>query len=117
MTLAGFVLITARHSTLLAEGVGGAFLLLCGVIYPIDFLPNAWQSVAKAIPLTYWMEGTRRAFSLPHFGQAMQSWSDVKVTAALIGLSVVYLVVAVLVFKLCSYYAKKHGKIDQITHY
>ena len=117
MMLAGMVLLTARHSTLLAEGVGGAFLLLCGVIYPIDFLPKIWQAIAMGIPLTYWMEATRRAFGLPAFGQALQFFSSSTLFLALFGFAVLYVLASIFVFNFCSYTAKRLGKIDQTTHY
>ena len=117
MILAGVVLITARHSTLLAEGVGGAFLLLCGVIYPIDFLPAVWRAIAQGIPLTYWMEATRRAFALPPFGATMEAWTTGHLIVALAGFAMVYIVASIALFNLLSYVAKKLGKVDQTTHY
>jgi ABC-type polysaccharide/polyol phosphate export permease len=114
---AGFVLVTARHATLLAEGIGGAFLLLCGVIYPIDMLPSFWQSFALGIPLTYWIESTRRAFGLAPFGQTMVGWSDNELMLALFGFATLFAAGAVVLFNFFSNTAKKYGKIDQTTHY
>jgi len=117
MMLAGFMLVTARHATLLAEGIGGVFLLLCGVIYKVDFLPQFWQKIALGIPLTYWMEATRRSFGLPAFGQVMRGLSDAFLLSALLGFAVLYMALSVLIFKYSTRLAKKHGKIDRVTHY
>lgn len=117
MMLAGFMLVTARHATLLAEGIGGIFLLLCGVIFKLDFLPGFWQKIAMGIPMTYWMEATRRSFGLPPFGLAMQKYSDNSLLLFLFVFAVVYLSLSIVVFKLCTRLAKKYGKIDQVTHY
>jgi ABC-2 type transport system permease protein len=114
---AGFVMITARHATLLAEGVGGAFLLICGVIYPVDLLPTVWQYLAKAIPLTYWMEATRRSFSRPAFGQTLAEWSDGGLMLALAISAVIFVLLASWVFTACLNFARRTGRIDQVTHY
>jgi len=115
--LAGFVIITARHATLLAEGVGGAFLLLCGVIYPVDLLPAGLRAFAWGVPLTYWMEATRRALSRPAFGQTLAAWSDLQVMLALLATTAMFAVGSLLVYRLCLRFAKSRGKIDQVTHY
>lgn len=117
MMLAGFCLITARHSTLLAEGVGGAFLLVCGVIYPVDMLPKIWQVLSLEIPLTYWMEATRRAFSRPSFGQLLAGWSNFEIMFALTATTGIFIVLAMGIFRGCYDYAKKEGKLDQVTHH
>ena len=117
VAFAGVVMITARHSTLFAEGIGGVFLLLCGVIYPVDFLPPVWQKISLGIPLTYWMEATRRAFGLPSFGQVMQSFSSEGTMMILFLMTILFLFLGFGAFNLCSHIAKKYGKVDQTTHY
>jgi ABC-2 type transport system permease protein len=117
MILAAFVLLTARHASLLAEGIGGAFLLLCGVIYPIDFLPGPVRIFAMGIPLTYWMEATRRALYPVPFGRVLAGWTSGGLMAVLAATTALLVLASMLVFRLCFDYAKAHGKIDQITHY
>jgi len=117
MIFAGVVLITARHSSLMAEGLGGLFLLLCGVIYPVDFLPGWMQKISFALPLTYWMEATRDAFGLPQFGQTLSAISPTGALLMLGLFDIIFVLLAVGVFKLCMHHAKKHGKIDRMTNY
>lgn len=117
MIFAGFMLVTARHATLLAEGIGGVFLLLCGVIYPVDFLPGFWQKIAMGIPLTYWMEATRRAFGIAPFGEIMAGFQTATLMLALALFALLYVAGALYLFKYSTFLAKKYGKIDQVTHH
>jgi ABC-2 type transport system permease protein len=39
-------------------------LFLCGVVYPISAMPQILQTIAYLMPLTYTIDGLRRAFSL-----------------------------------------------------
>ena len=115
--LAALVLITARHSMLLSEGIGGVFLLLCGIIYPIDFMPRILREVSLGIPLTWWMETTRRAFSRPAFGKMLASYSTGEALLIFLATAAILMVASSLSFRLCMGYAKKNGKIDQMTNY
>ena len=117
MIFAAFIMVTAKHAFLLAEGVGGAFLLLCGVIYPISFLPMGLRAFAYAMPMTYWMEATRRAFSQPPFGTTFAGWSDSMIMIVLVLTVGVSVMVSRVLFARILDYAKKTGKIDQVTHY
>lgn len=114
---AGLLLVTARHAMLLAEGVGGVFLLICGVLYPTSYLPAWLRPLAWASPLTYWIEGCRRAFGVTGFDRYLvwlPDWLLVLILALLTALT------AALSFKAFyrfEQYAKRHGKIDQTTNY
>ena len=60
------------------QAVAGSVFLLCGAIFPLDTLPGALQLLGAALPMTWWIEGVRRAllgtaspgllgeFSTPH---------------------------------------------------
>jgi ABC-2 type transport system permease protein len=117
MFFAGMLLVTARHSLLLAEGVGGIFLLICGVLYPTTFLPWFLQPLAMLSPLTHWVEGCRRAFGLRGFDANLVWLPD---WALLLVLAVLTVLTAIAGFKAFHWfedYAKRHGKIDQTTNY
>ncbi|NLH48135.1 MAG: ABC transporter permease [Myxococcales bacterium] len=114
---AGLLLVTARHAMLLAEGVGGTLLLICGVLYPTSYLPAWLRPLAWASPLTYWIEGCRRAFGVVGFDRHlvwMPDWLLVLVLALLTALTAVASYKA---FNRFEHYAKRHGKIDQTTNY
>ena len=43
------------------QAVSSTVFLLCGAIFPLEVLPGPVQSVAAALPITWWIEGLRRA--------------------------------------------------------
>jgi ABC-2 type transport system permease protein len=43
------------------QAVAGSVFLLCGAIFPLDTLPRALQLIGAALPMTWWIEGVRRA--------------------------------------------------------
>lgn len=114
---AGMVLVTARHSMLLAEGTGAVFLLICGVLYPIDIMPTPLIAVAKVLPMTYWMELVRRSFNLSGFSPMLSAWSDVGMLVVFTLATAALAVVAILSFRMFENIAKKYGKLDQTTNY
>jgi len=114
---AGLCLITARHSMLLAEGAGAIFLLICGVLYPVDFLPQWTQIASVSLPMTYWMELVRRAFGSYTFSPRLSRFSDASIMIWLALLTAAFCLVSLGVFKLCENFARRHGKIDQATNY
>ncbi len=117
LIFAGVCLITARHSMLLAEGVGALFLLVSGVLYPVDFLPLWARLIGYALPMTYWMEIVRRSFGHAEFSDALVGLSTKANMILLAGLTVVFCVLSAYIFRTCDNYAKRTGKIDQTTHY
>jgi ABC-2 type transport system permease protein len=43
------------------QAVAGSVFLLCGAIFPLDTLPRVLQLLGAALPITWWIEGVRRA--------------------------------------------------------
>ena len=43
------------------QAVAGSVFLLCGAIFPLDTLPESLQFLGAALPMTWWIEGVRRA--------------------------------------------------------
>lgn len=114
---AGLLLVTARHSLLLAEGAGAMFLLVCGVMYPIDFMPPWLAAFSKTLPMTYWMEMVRRSFGLRDFSPALAGWSEAGLTAVFALSTAALCLVAVWTFRRMERLAKRLGKLDQATNY
>ena len=121
LLFAGFVLVTARHSMLLAEGTGAMFLLVCGVIYPVDIMPRWIAWLADVLPMTYWMEMVRRSFGLTDlavpFSKTMAGWSDGGLLAVFAAATAALVAVAVWSFRRLEHAAKSRGKLDQATNY
>ncbi|MEY4388514.1 MAG: hypothetical protein RLZZ432_233 [Chloroflexota bacterium] len=43
------------------QAVAGSVFLLCGALFPLEVLPGALRAVGAALPITWWIEGVRRA--------------------------------------------------------
>jgi len=119
LLLAAVSLLVVRHSGFLAEGVSGVLFLFSGAIYPLEVLPKWLQPVGFAIPITYWLELMRRSLvgnvaqafpTLAHFG-------NLQLLGILVGLTIVFGVVSVYVFRLCDKRAREGGLIDRTTNY
>ena len=70
LVLAGCAMVFARQSMMMNEGVSAILYLMCGVVFPPDFLPRALQPVAWALPMTWWLEASRRALGATNFSPA-----------------------------------------------
>lgn len=117
LILAGVMLISARHGHGYVESVSGALYLLCGVVFPLDILPGWLQAVGKAIPVTYWLEGLRRALLGQGFAQALAGWSDGQLVLILAVSTAVTMAAAVWFFDRLTRLARSRGLIDQITEH
>ena len=59
--LAAICLQTRQESWSYPEAVAGALFLVSGAVFPLSVLPPAVQALGLADPLTWWLEGVRRA--------------------------------------------------------
>ncbi len=120
VALAGISFLTAKHGMGINEGVAGMFYLFCGVVFPLTALPAWGQAVGQAIPLTYWLEITRRAL-LPNLDMASISglggYSSIEILALLLVSSLLFLVISVGIFRYADHVARKKGKLDMTTTY
>lgn len=117
LLLAGVMLLAARHGEGYAESVAGALYLLCGVVFPLDVLPTWLQALGKVLPLTYWVEGLRRAFLQQPFGTALASYSNAALIAVLAVSSAVTMSAAVLFYRSMDRMARRRGLLDQLTEH
>jgi len=76
-------------------------LVLAGIYYPVSVLPEPAAAIARAIPLTYFLDAYRS-----HFGFASEFAAPI---ATGLGLSVVYAVLAHLAFYACVQRARRTG--------
>ena len=59
--LAAICLQTRQESWSYPEAVAGSLFLVVGAVFPLSVLPGVLQAVGLLVPLTWWLEGTRRA--------------------------------------------------------
>lgn len=119
LLLAGIALNTVRQNFFIGDVVAGSLFLLCGVIYPLDILPDGLRQIGYILPVTYWIELIRRSFvgniaaAFPTFTQL----SDGQLVLILVGSSVLFGVIAYFAFKYYDHRAREKGYIDWSTSY
>ena len=88
--------------------VSSLLLLVSGVYYPVDVLPNWMQAIATVSPVTYALEGLRQAL-LEGAGVA-ELWGSIW---PLLIMGAVFVPLGLYVFHLGERYAKKTGKLKR----
>ncbi len=117
--LAGITLIMVRQNFFIGDVVAGFVFIFCGVIFPMELLPPGLDKVGYFIPISHWLELIRRAF----IGQVNEAyptfagWSNLQLILFLVGLTIVFGVVSLLIFKLCDHAAREKGYIDWSSSY
>jgi ABC-2 type transport system permease protein len=127
VVLAGVVMQTRQDSWSYPEAVAGAFFLVVGAVFPLSVLPVPAQALGLANPLTWWLEGTRRALfpdSVSGVGGPGSLWEDVTRTAvpgsvmlvvALLVTTALATLAAVAAYRWSEHRAKERGLFDQTT--
>ncbi|MFN3742859.1 MAG: ABC transporter permease [Anaerolineales bacterium] len=119
LILGGVSLLLVHHSWGMVEGVAGALFLFSGAIFPLEVLPGWLRPVGYALPVTYWLELSRRAL----VGEVAQAFptlshlSNAELLLVLFMLTILTSVVALAVFRFCDYLARERGLIDRTTNY
>lgn len=119
LMLAGVTLLIAHHVWFLGEGVAGALYLFSGAIFPLEVLPAFLRPIGFAMPLTYWLEILRRALvgSVAEAFPTLSGFSNDQLMGILLGLTLVFMILSILVFRWCEYQARERGLIDVVTNY
>ncbi len=119
LILASLTLLIAHHFFLIGEAVAGALFLLSGAIFPLDVLPVWLRPVGFAVPITYWLELMRRSL-IGNVAQAfptLAGYSNLQLLGLLIGLTIVFAIASIFVFRFCDYHAREQSLIDRVTNY
>jgi ABC-2 type transport system permease protein len=119
LILAGVTLLIAHHVWFLGEGVAGALYLFSGAIFPLEVLPPAIRWIGYVIPITYWLELLRRSLvgEVADAFPTLQNLSNEQILGILIGLTIIFTVLAIFVFRWAELRAKELGLIDMVTNY
>ena len=93
-----------RTSAILANLFGYIGLLICGINFPISYLPGWLQIFSYVMPLTYAVEATRMAVG----GAVMSAMAQPLII--MVSLGIVYLIISWFVFGLFEKISRKSGK-------
>jgi ABC-2 type transport system permease protein len=108
MMTAVLPLISPEKGTQLGFIAQGILLVVSGVYYPVDVLPEWMQWLATISPATYALDGMRDAIVE---GQGLSSMGDEIWPLIVIG--IVSIPLGLEVFRRGERYAKKHGKLKR----
>ena len=97
------------------DAVAGALYLVSGAVFPIDVLPPALQAVALFVPLTWWLEGSRRALTGAATPTVLATYPDAAVVVALAVTSVAWAIAGLGAYSFFVRRARDRGLIDQLT--
>lgn len=97
------------------EGVGAALYLVSGAIFPVTILPRFLQSVAQIFPLTWWLEAMRRGLLGPDAVKSFPWAGDVQVLTYELLVTLAWIGVATVIFRIAEQRARQIGVLDQET--
>jgi len=92
----------------MTNAVAAILLLISGVYYPIDTLPNWLQPIAKSSPATYVIQGMRTC--LLEGGSTRTLLPTILI---LIGIGVAIIAVGLMIFRYVEAYAKRAGRLKR----
>jgi len=119
LLLAGITLLIVNHVWYIGDAVAGALYLFSGAIFPLDVLPVFLRPLGYIMPITYWLELLRRSLvgSVAEAFPALAGLSNAQLMGILVGLTVVFAVLARIEFRFCEHRARERGLLDRVTNY
>ncbi len=115
LVLAGCAMVFARQSMMMNEGVSAILYLMCGVVFPPDLLPRVLQPVAFALPMTWWLEASRRALGAHGFSAALGAVSDGELVLRFLAVTLAWMLGGYVVFRTLERRARAQGLLDITT--
>ena len=119
LMLAGWTLVTVRHEGFIGEATAAALYIFSGAVFPLDVLPEWLRPVGYFMPTTYWLELLRRSLvgDVAQAFPTLANFSNLQILGVMIGLSIVFGIISVRIFKACDHIARERGLIDRTTNY
>lgn len=121
LILAGVTMMIAKHAGFLGQAVSGALYLFTGTLFPLTVLPAPLQAFARALPLTYWVEGMRRALWAdarnPAYNSGLDHLGDGTLVLILAGCALLMLAISLPLEGWAERRAKEKGLLDMNTAY
>jgi ABC-2 type transport system permease protein len=127
VVMAAICIQTRQESWSYPEAAAGALFLVTGAVFPLSVLPGAVQLIGLATPLTWWIEGTRKALfpgGISAVGGPGSVFTELtgrlapgslETVFALLVTGAVATLAATLVFRRSVHRAKDRGLLDQTT--
>ncbi len=119
--LASMTLMMARHGGSIGESLAAALYLFTGALFPITVLPSWAEAIARAIPLTYWLECMRRALWTaardPALNTGLSQLSNAALLLILVGSAVALGALSFAIQRWAEHRAKEKGLLDMQTSY
>ena len=126
-TMGAIVMQTRQDSWNYPEAMAGALFLVVGAVFPLSVLPAIAQVIGLLVPLTWWMEGVRRALipdAATSIGGPGSVWSEATgmvapdtawVLGALLVTTALSTLLAVVCYRWSEHRARERGAFDQTT--
>ncbi len=119
LMLGAISLLMVHHSWGIVEGVAGALFLFSSAIFPLEVLPTWLRPVGYVLPVSYWLELSRRAL-VGEVAQAFptfENFSSGELLLLLLGMTMIVSFLALRLFAWCDHLARERGLIDRVTNY
>ncbi len=119
LILAGISLLIVQHVWFIGDAVAGALFLFSGAIFPLEILPAWLRPLGFVMPVTYWLELLRRALvgSVAEAFPTLQGLNNLQLVGILAGLTLIFGIIAIFLFRYCEHVAREKGMIDMVTNY
>lgn len=119
LVLAGIALMMAQHNFFIGDAVAAALFLFSGAIFPLSVLPELIRPIGYIMPVTYWLELLRRALigSVAEAFPTLAGFTNLQLLGILAGLTIVFALLSIFIFRLCDHRARERGLIDQTNNY
>jgi ABC-2 type transport system permease protein len=105
--LVGLFLLFGYKADVAAWSISSLMALICGIYYPVSILPAPLPWIARAIPLTYFLEYFRTFYGFDGEISGLLGWG--------FGLTAFYLIIEALLFKAVLYRARKNGALIKLS--